>query len=122
MKLAFGILDEMIEELKERLIREVRIEPLVDRTYAKDAKGSMIGGIAHIKVYTSVEAIIDPEIPARRPYPVVAFFDSYVYRGLEPIEQGKQDELYEKNVERATRLKAQLEREGFTVRSGHYVE
>ena len=109
MRVQFGKLEEMIEELKERLIHEVRVEPLVDMKYGQD-------GRARIRVYVTVEAIIDKEIP------VIGCFEALTYYGFKPMEKDKPDEIYEKNVEKARKLRNQLSDEGFTVYHGHYVE
>jgi hypothetical protein len=110
MRVVFSELSDLVQELKDRLIHEVRIEPLYDRRYDKN-------GIGHLMLYVSVEAVIDDKMP------LVGVYERGTYIGFAVFANSKEaEEFHERNREKAKEIYKTMTDSGFTVRRGHYVE
>ena len=105
MRVVFAKLDHMIEELKDRLIHEVRVEPM--------RKNRTFKGVLQVTLFVSVEALVDKEL--------IATYQQGVYSGVWHIEVEKQQELLERNKQRAAAIRHELSHT-FKVRRGHYKE
>ena len=99
MRVIFGKLEHMIEELKDRLIHEIRVEPI--------RKTRAIEGARHVTLIVSVEALLEKEL--------IATYHRGVFAGLWPMEDAKQQEALARSEARAEAIRKELS-ETFTVR------
>ena len=80
MKVVFGELDEMLSELREREIHEVRVAALYDERYSKE-------GIPFLKVYVTVQALLAQQLygPHERITAYLcAYYEKVTFKGIKP--------------------------------------
>lgn len=107
MKVSFGDLDNMLSELEEKGISEVRIETLWDQKAANR-------GLSLIRLYVSVEALLTASL--------IASYEKVTFSGLKPFEDSKMKELHDKQRRAGKEMIESLEARGFVVRGGHFEE
>jgi len=113
MRVVFGTLDDMISELCDKGVNEVRVDALYDKKYSSY-------GVAFLRLYVNVDAVL-PDVASF--YGVPCRYQSVTYDGLNPmgdVEKGRK--LREDNKAEYEKLKSQLAEGGFTVRAGHFEE
>jgi len=118
MKVVFGDLDEMLSELREREIFEVRVAPLYDERYSKE-------GIPFLKVYVTVQALFSQQLygPHERvTVNLVGYYERVTFRGIKPFSKEEIEPLFNKNLEAEEEIKNHLREMRFTVRGGHFRE
>jgi len=109
MRVVFAKPEDMLHELKEvRMIHEVRIESLFDQQYVK--------GLAVLRLYVSIEALLDRKIP------LYASYEKVTYKGFKPMVDTEAEKLFVENDKEMERMREKLSAEGFTVLCGHFVE
>jgi len=113
MRVVFGTLEDMVSELKEKGVKEVRVDALYDKKYSQQTPG-----VAFLRLYVNVDAVLPDRASL---YGVPSRYQEITYDGINPmgdVEKGR--ELREANKEAYEKLKSQLAEEGFTVRAGHF--
>jgi len=111
VRVVFGTLDDMMLELRDKGVKEVRVDTLYDKKYGSH-------GVAFLRLYVNVDAVL-PDIAAFHGVP--CRYQFVTYDGLNPmgdVEKGR--ELREDNKAAYEKLKSQLAEEGFAVRAGHF--
>lgn len=103
MKLIFADLDEMISELREKGIKEVRIEPLYDKR--------LPNGMPIIRLYVNVHALL---------HGLCCEHQEVIFKGVELLVKEEMKEKFDRNLERCDEIKAELTESGFIVRAGHF--
>ncbi len=107
MKVIFGDMDEMLSELKEREIFEVRVEALYDERYSKE-------GIPLIKVYVTVQALL--------PQCLYACYERIAFNGVKPFTKDEINSIANENLKMKDEITSRVKEAGFTVRAGHFME
>jgi hypothetical protein len=120
MKVIFGDMDEMLSELKEREIFEVRVEALYEERYSKE-------GIPLIKVYVTVQALLPQSLYAC--YERVTFkgvkpssFWKKLDGGFSPFTKDEMNSIANENLRMKDEITSRVKEAGFTVRAGHFME
>ena len=118
MKVVFGDLNEMLSELKEREIFEVRVAPLYDERYSKE-------GIPFLKVYVTAQALMAQQLYGPRER-ITAYLYSYyekvTFKGIKPFTKEEMRSIFNKNLKVEEEVKSHLVESGFIVRAGHFSE
>jgi hypothetical protein len=107
MKVIFGDLDEMLSELREKEISDVRIEALYDERYSKQ-------GVPFLKVYVTAQALLSPTL--------YAYYERVTFRGVKPFSKEELRSLFDENLEAKEEIKEHVADSRFWVRSGHFQE
>jgi hypothetical protein len=107
MKVVFGDLDEMLSELREKEISDVRIEALYDERYSKQ-------GIPLLKVYVIAQALLSPTL--------YAYYERVTFRGVKPFSKEELKSLFDENLKAKEEIKEHVAESRFWVRSGHFQE
>jgi hypothetical protein len=125
VKVAYGDLEEMLSELKEKEIRDVRLEALYDERHSKQS-------IPFLKVYVTAQALLSATL--------YASYERVTFRGIKPLVKvellekvpskfaqafSKLDELqavFDRNLKAMQELKEYLKKERFWIRGGHFEE
>jgi len=107
MKVAFGDLEEMLSELKEKEIRDVRLEALYDERYSRQ-------GIPFLKVYVTVQALLSPTL--------YACYEKATFEGVKPFSKEEMKSIFDRNLKSEEEIKDHLVKSRFWVRGGHFVE
>jgi len=107
MKVIFGDLDEMLKELKEKEISDVRVEALYDRTCSKE-------GVPLLKVYVTAQALLSPTL--------YACYEKITFKGVLPFPKEEVRSLFEKNKQVKEEIERQIKEAKFWVRAGHFEE
>ena len=107
MKVVFGDLEEMLEELKEKEISDVRVEALYDKTCSKE-------GVPLLKVYVTAQALLSPTL--------YAYYEKITFRGIQPFPKEEVKSLFEKNRQEKEEIEKQIREAKFWVRAGHFEE
>ena len=107
MKVMFGDLDEMLSELREKEIRDVRVETLYDEKYSKQ-------GIPLLKVYVTAQALLSPTL--------YAYYEKVAFKGVKPFSKEELKSLFDKNLKAKEEIKGHLVQSRFWVRGGHFEE
>ncbi len=118
MKVMFGDLDEMLSELREKEIRDVRVEALYDEQYSKQ-------GIPFLRVYVTVQALMVQQLYG--PHEKItaylyAYYERVTFRGIKPLVKEELQTIFDKNLKAMQELKEHLKKERFWVRGGHFEE
>lgn len=108
MKVVFADLGDMIQELQEKEISEVRAEPLYDVKYTEKH------GVPFMKIYVNVHALLGDGLYCE--------CKKMIYSGIQPVPDDKVKEKFDKNRSQYKAVKERLEGAGFTVRTGHFEE
>jgi len=118
MRVVFGDINEMLLELKEREIFDVRVEALYDETYSKE-------GIPFLKLYVTAQALL-PQCfygPHERITTCLyAYYERVTFKGIKPFVKEELESLFDKNLKAKGEVKSHLVESGFTVRAGHFRE
>jgi hypothetical protein len=118
VKVVFGNLEEMLSELKEKEIRDVRVEALYDERYSKE-------GIPFLKVYATVQALLPQHLygPHER---VIAYlyacYEKVTFKGIKPFTKEEMKSVFDENLRAKDEIANCLTEAGFTVRAGHFRE
>ena len=107
MKVVFGDLKEMLSELREKEISDVRVEALYDEKYSKQ-------GIPFLKVYVAAQALLSVTL--------YASYEKVTFRGMKPLVKEELQAVFDKNLKAMQELKEHLKKERFWVRGGHFEE
>ena len=107
MKVVFGDLDEMLRELKEKEIFEIRVAALCDEIHSKE-------GVPFFKVYVAVQALLSPTL--------FAYYEQLVFKGIKPFKKEELRSLFEKNLQTKEELEERLREADFIIRAGHFQE
>ena len=107
MKVMFGDLDEMLSELKEKEIRDVRVEALYDEKYSKQ-------GIPLLKVYVTAEALLSPTL--------YACCERVTFKGVKPFSKEEMKSIFDENLKAMEEIRNRLAEARFWVRGGHFEE
>jgi len=107
VKVVFGDLDEMLSELREKEIRDVRVEALYDERYSKQ-------GVPFLKVYVTAQALLSPTL--------YACYEKVSFKGIKPLVKEELQAIFDKNLKAMQELKEHLKKERFWVRGGHFEE
>lgn len=118
MKVVFSELDEMLSELREREIFEVRVAALYDERYSKE-------GIPFLKVYVTVQALMAQQLYG--PHEKItaylyAYYEKVTFKGIRLFSEEEIKSVFDKNLKAKDEIKNQLKELGFTVRAGHFQE
>ena len=105
MKVVFGDLSDMIDELKEKRVKELRVAALYDTRHTEQ-------GIPMLRVYVNVNAWLGDGLYAQ--YQEVTFND------IKPAFEEERKSRFEEQHTKYVEMKCQLAGEGFTIRSGHF--
>lgn len=106
MRVSFGTLEDMMNELREKRVEEVRVEALHDRSFTKH-------GVPFLRVYVNVDALLPDRVPCR--YQLVTF------DGIRPLNDGETSQQIRRQQQEALEnIKQRLTGHGFTVRAGHF--
>lgn len=112
----FGDLEEMLSELKEKEIRDVRVEALYDERYSKE-------GIPFLKVYVTVQALLPQHLygPHER---VTAYLytccKKVTFKGIKPFTKEELKSIFDENLRAKDEVTSHLNEAGFRVRAGHF--
>ncbi len=118
MKVVFGDLEEMLSELKEKEIKDVRVEALYDERYSKE-------GIPFLKVYVTAQALLPQHLygPHER---ITAYLHTYyekvTFKGIKPFTKEEMKPIFDENLKAKGEIASSLEEAGFRVRAGHFIE
>jgi len=104
MRITFASLDEMISEMKEKGVSEVRLSPMYEERYSKS-------GLPLLKLLITVQAIASPQI--------ILHFEKITFRGIKPLSKEEIKRLFEENLMETERIKSRLSKEGFNPRPGY---
>jgi len=119
MKVIFGDMDEMLSELKEREIFEVRVEALYDERYSKE-------GIPLIKVYVTVQALLPQCLYACERVTFKGVKPSSFWKkldgGFSPFTRDEINSIAKENLRMKDEIASRLKEAGFRVRAGHFME
>jgi len=107
MKVVFGELDEMLSELKEKNVNEVRIEALYDESYDKH-------GVPFLKLYVTVQALLTPTLYAHH--------EQVTFWGIKPFKEEEVNQIFKKQRENKEEIKKKISEKGFTIRCGYLKE
>jgi hypothetical protein len=105
MKVVFGDLDEMLCELREKEIFDVRIEALYDERCSKQ-------GIPLLKVYVTVQALLSPTL--------YAYYEKVTFRGVKPFSKEELESVFDKNLKAKEEIKKRVAESRFWIRGGHF--
>ena len=116
MKVVFGELDEMLSELREREIHEVRVAPLYDETCSKE-------GVPFMKVYVTVQALFSQQLYG--PHEKItaylyACYEKVTFKGIKPFTKEEMKSIFDENLRAKDEMASRLEEAGFRVRAGHF--
>lgn len=106
MKIEFSDLDSMLAELKEKEITEVRVEALFDKKYIQDGLC-----VYDYKFYVVIQALLSAGLYAE--------YQEVTYKGI-PVTDQEIEKIRKKNLKAKEQISKKLEKEGFTVRGGHF--
>jgi len=118
MKVVFGDLEEMLSELKEKEIRDIRVETLYDERYSKE-------GIPFLKLYVTVQALLPQHLygPHER---ITAYLYTYyekaTFKGIKPFAKEELKSVFDENLRTKDEIKSRLNEAGFAVRAGYFRE
>ena len=104
----FVNLDEMIAELKEKEITEVRVDAL----FKEKRTGNH--GILSLKAFVTVGAILESG--------QVAHFENVVFSNLKPFRKEEVDPIIQETLQSENEIKESIAEQGFTVRNGYFAE
>ena len=107
MKVVFGDLDEMLSELREKEIFDVRIEALYGERYSKQ-------GIPFLKVYVTAQALLSPTL--------YAHYERVTFTGVKPFSKEELKSLFDENLKAKEEIKERVAESRFWVRGGHFAE
>lgn len=107
VRVKFGDLDNMLGELDEKGIDEIRVETLWDQ------KGTN-HGLTVIRLYVSVEALLAPNL--------IASYNKVTFEGLKPFVASELQTLFDKQKQKGKSIMAELCKRGFVVRGGAFEE
>jgi hypothetical protein len=118
MKVVFGDLEEMLSELKEKEIRDIRVEALYDERYSKE-------GIPFLKVYVTVQALLPQHLYGPH-NSVIAYlnacYEKVTFKGIKPFTKEEMKPIFDENLKAKDEIASRLPEAGFTVRAGHFRE
>jgi len=118
MKVVFGELDEMLSELREREIHEVRVAPLYDETCSKE-------GVPFMKVYVTVQALLAQQLYGPHEKVTVylyGYYERVTFKGIKPFTKEEMKSFFDKNLKAKEEITHYIVESGFTVRGGHFEE
>lgn len=107
MKIVFVNLDEMIAELKEKGISEVRIDALFQEKNINQ-------GIVVLKAFVVAGAILKNSI--------IAHFEKVVFKNLKPFRKEEVAPIIQETLQAENEIKESIAEQGFTVRDGYFAE
>jgi hypothetical protein len=107
MKVVFGDLKEMLSELREKEISDVRVEALYDEKYSKQ-------GIPFLKVYVAAQALLSPTL--------YGSYERVTFKGVKPFSKEEMKSIFDKNLEVMEEMRSRLAEARFWVRGGHFEE
>lgn len=118
VKVVFGELEEMLSELREKEIRDVRVEALYDERYSKE-------GIPFLKVYVTVQALLSQHLygPHERITAYLyACYEKVTFRGIKPFAKDEIKSVFDENLKAKDGITSHLVEAGYSVRAGHFRE
>ena len=118
MKVVFGDLNEMLSELKEREIFDVRVEALYDERYSKE-------GVPFLRMYVAVQALLAQQLYG--PHEKVtaylyAYYEKVTYKGIKPFSKDELRSRFDDNLKAKEKIRSHLAESGFTARAGYFKE
>jgi hypothetical protein len=108
LKVVFGELEEMLSELKEKEITEVRVDALFQE------KNTENQGILFLKAFVSVGAMLKKGL--------VAHFEEVIFKNLKPLLKQDVEPVIRQTLQAENEIKQSLAGQGFTVRDGYFAE
>ena len=108
LKIVFAKLDEMLAELKEKGITELRVDALFQE------KKTSNQGIFVLKAFVAVGAMLKDGL--------VAHFEEVVFKNLKPLLKQDVEPIMQQTLQTENEIKQDLGAEGFTVRNGYFAE
>lgn len=108
MKIEFSDLDSMLDELKEKEVTELRVEALFDKKYIEDGLC-----VYDYKFYVVIQALLSDALYAE--------YQEVTYKGV-PVTDQEMEKIRKENLKEKEKISKKLEKEGFTVRGGHFRE
>ena len=108
MKIVFAKLDEMIAELEEKQITEVRVDALFQEKRVGEH------GIPFLKAFVTVGAILESD--------QVAHFEEVIFKNLKPFTKEDVDPIIQDTLQSENEIKTSLAERSFTVRNGYFAE
>jgi len=108
LRITFGQLDEMLAELKEKGIKELRVDALFKEKKTENP------GILLLKAFVTVGAILKDSI--------IAHFEEVVFKNLKPLRKEDLEPIIRQTLQTENQVKQSLAAEGFTVRDGYFAE
>jgi len=118
MKVVFGELNELLSELKEKEIYDVRIEALYDERYSKQ-------GIPFLKVYVTAQALLPQHFygPHERVTAnLVGYYERVTFKGIKPFTKEELKSIFDNNLNAKEEVEDHLRDAGFIVRTGFFKE
>ena len=118
MKVVFGDLEDMLSELKEKEIRDVRVEALYDERYSKE-------GIPFLKVYVTAQALLPQHLysPDERVTAYLyAYYEKVTFEGIKPFTKDEMKSVFDENLRTKDEIANRLTEAGFTLRAGYFRE
>jgi hypothetical protein len=118
VKVIFGDMDEMLSELKEREIFEVRVAALYDERYSKE-------GISFLKAYVTIQALMSQHLygPHERIAAYLyAHYEKVTFRSIKPFTKDEIKSVFDENLKAKDGITSHLVQAGFSVRAGHFRE
>jgi len=108
LKIVFGKFDEMVAELKEKEITELRVDALFQE------KKTSNQGIVVLKAFVTVGAILESD--------QVAHFENVLFKKLKPFNDVDVEPIIRETLKAENAIKQNLAEQGFTVRNGYFGE
>ena len=107
LKVVFGNLDEMIAELKEKEITEVRVDALFREKRIEH-------GIFILKAFVTAGALLKNGL--------VGHFERVIFKNVRPLREEEIEPIIQETLEAEKELKKDLVEQSFTVRNGYFGE
>jgi len=108
LRIVFGKLDEMIAELKEKEIKELRIDALFQE------KKTNNHGVFAFKAFVTLGAVLRDGL--------VAQFEEVVFQNLKPFGKEGLEPIIRQTLQAENQIKQNLAEQGFSVRNGYFAE
>jgi len=107
LKIVFGNLEEMLAELKEKEITEIRVDALFQERGVNQ-------GLVVFKAFVTVGAILENAS--------VGHFEKVIFKNLRPFRNEEVEQIIRDTLKAENEIKQSLAAENFTVRNGYFAE
>lgn len=118
MKVVFGDLDGMLSELREKEIKDVRVEALYDERYSKQ-------GIPFLKVYVTAQALLPQHLYGpheKATFYLYGHYEKVTFKDVKPFSKEELKSIFDENLKAREEIRSHLVESGFTVRAGCFKE